>query len=462
MYADQDGALKEALQKMDGDPTSVEMFGKFYDEVKEMKARNEKSVRQATSTEHEAKWMRGPEGRNHSLRDCLAAFSPVESLGRFLDISSIHLQYNDLPGISNSEQRRLDYSSFLTSLVQLPYFAVPSHPTRTSPQYSTLLQDFIAYLKSFISRSKPLLDLSILEKTAQDDFSTAWEAHTYEPYIEEEDRTANGTSMDVDGAQPSSPSSAAGWLLPWQLDHLRASSATAVTTLYCACCNTTMAKDTVWRSHIGSKKHNKSLQAYETLVKDVSRYEELLKALLDAVSEPLEATKDDLEKKLARAPGEAGFMGRSEADMDDDDFDADDSDDEGSLKARRRMTKKNYPVGPDGAPIPFWLYRLQGHSQEFKCQICGNASYFGRRAFEKHFHSDPRHAYGLKCLGIDLTREFYEITDIEKALGLHKHLIEQKKQGKWDANTMEEFEDDDGTVLDKATHDLLAKQMGGY
>ena len=445
---------------MEGDPTGLEMFEKFYEEVKETKERNDRAERQSRGTEHEAKWMRGPQGRNAALTACLAAFTPVEALGRFLDISSIHSQFNALPGIVSSEKYQRDYSSFLSHLIQSPFLPVPARPTRASSDYSQLLQEFIAYLKSFVSRSKPLLDLSTLEQSTQSEFKSSWEARTYQTHHYEAESENNGSAMDVDGSQSAKSSSKSGWLLPWQLDHLRASAAATVTTLYCACCDMTMAKDTVWRSHIGSKKHVKSLQRYEEMVKEVSWSEEWLKALLNVVSEPLVATKDNLEKKLARAPGEAGFMGRSEADMDEDDFDDSDSDDETAFM-RRRRTKKNYPNGPDGNPIPPWLYRLQGLSHEFKCQICGNQSYFGRKAFASHF-VDARHSYGLKCLGIENSREYFEITEIDKALALHKHLQAQKKQGQWDANTMEEFEDEDGTILDKATHDLLAKQMGGY
>ena len=43
------------------------------------------------------------------------------------------------------------------------------------------------------------------------------------------------------------------------------------------------------------------------------------------------------------------------------------------------------PLGWDGKPIPYWLYKLHGLNMEFKCEICGNASYWGRRAFERHF-----------------------------------------------------------------------------
>ena len=42
-------------------------------------------------------------------------------------------------------------------------------------------------------------------------------------------------------------------------------------------------------------------------------------------------------------------------------------------------------MGWDGKPIPLWLYKLHGLGIEFKCEICGGASYWGRRAFERHF-----------------------------------------------------------------------------
>ena len=52
---------------------------------------------------------------------------------------------------------------------------------------------------------------------------------------------------------------------------------------------------------------------------------------------------------------------------------------------RPKYNPKNLPMGWDGKPIPYWLYKLHGLGIEFKCEICGGASYWGRRAFEKHF-----------------------------------------------------------------------------
>jgi hypothetical protein len=66
-------------------------------------------------------------------------------------------------------------------------------------------------------------------------------------------------------------------------------------------------------------------------------------------------------------------------------------------------------------PIPYWLYNLHGLGIEYKCEICGNYSYWGRRAFERHF-SEWRHSYGMKCLRIPNTVHFKDITSINDAL----------------------------------------------
>ena len=83
----------------------------------------------------------------------------------------------------------------------------------------------------------------------------------------------------------------------------------------------------------------------------------------------------------------------------EDDDDDDDDDDDGPL-----YNPLNLPLGWDGKPIPYWLYKLHGLGQEFKCEICGNATYFGRRAFDKHFQ-EWQHNYGMRCLGIPNVRK---------------------------------------------------------
>lgn len=59
--------------------------------------------------------------------------------------------------------------------------------------------------------------------------------------------------------------------------------------------------------------------------------------------------------------------------------------------------------------------------QEFKCEICGNHSYWGRRAFERHF-KEWQHQHGMRCLGIPNTKNFNEITSIEVYIYYHQRL----------------------------------------
>jgi hypothetical protein len=56
-------------------------------------------------------------------------------------------------------------------------------------------------------------------------------------------------------------------------------------------------------------------------------------------------------------------------------------------------------------------------AQEFRCEICGNASYWGRRAFERHF-KEWRHQNGMRALGIPNTKNFFEVTQMKDALEL--------------------------------------------
>ena len=55
--------------------------------------------------------------------------------------------------------------------------------------------------------------------------------------------------------------------------------------------------------------------------------------------------------------------------------------------------------------------------QEFKCEICGGESYWGRRAFERHF-KEWKHQNGMRALGIPNNKNFFEVTQIKDALEL--------------------------------------------
>lgn len=73
------------------------------------------------------------------------------------------------------------------------------------------------------------------------------------------------------------------------------------------------------------------------------------------------------------------------------------------------------PLGWDGKPIPYWLYKLHGLGVEYPCEICSDYIYMGRKNFERHFQ-ESRHAFGMRALGLPNTKHFHEITKIEDAI----------------------------------------------
>lgn len=65
-------------------------------------------------------------------------------------------------------------------------------------------------------------------------------------------------------------------------------------------------------------------------------------------------------------------------------------------------------------PSPHLCLQLHGLNFSYKCEICGNYSYQGRRDFDRHFR-EWRHSYAMRCLGIPNSRHFHDVTKIEDA-----------------------------------------------
>jgi len=166
----------------------------------------------------------------------------------------------------------------------------------------------------------------------------------------------------------------------------------------------------------------------------------------DAEIEQEEAKNEDDEDGNDDDGGEGGHKGGGGG-----------SDEEGEGEEGPLYNPLNLPLGWDGKPIPFWLFKLHGLGVEYKCEICGNASYFGRRAFDRHFQ-EWRHAYGMRCLGIPNTKHFHDICLIEDAASLYAKLKTTLKQEQFDAAAAEEYEDSEGHVLNRKTYEDLARQ----
>jgi splicing factor 3A subunit 3 len=153
------------------------------------------------------------------------------------------------------------------------------------------------------------------------------------------------------------------------------------------------------------------------------------------------------EKEMEIMEEEFGLLPSSETKKEDED-----EDDDGPM-----YNPLNLPIGWDGKPIPYWLYKLHGLGVEYKCEVCGNQSYWGRRAFDRHFQ-EWKHSYGMRCLGVPNTKHFHDITNIDDVLTLYHKIKDQLRQEQYISEFEEEFEDTQGNILNRRTYEDLARQ----
>jgi len=176
--------------------------------------------------------------------------------------------------------------------------------------------------------------------------------------------------------------------------------------------------------------------------------ESRIKSIADLLQDHIDETVRNIEKKHSRTAKEIL------AELEQEELPEPDSEEE---EEEVKMTIENYPIGWDGKPIPYWLYKLHGLGVEFKCEICGNQSYWGRKAFERHFQ-EWRHAHGMACLQIPNTKHFHEVTKINDALHLYKKIKKDNWEKSWKPEVEEEYEDMEGNVFNKKTYDDLVRQ----
>jgi len=200
---------------------------------------------------------------------------------------------------------------------------------------------------------------------------------------------------------------------------------------------------------------------------DIAKQEAIVSSLLDQLRPTLEGTRRRIERRTTQTENERDQELEEEingATMDDADQRVGEkggggngSDDEEDEEDAPIYNPKNVPLGWDGKPIPYWLFKLHGLNHFYPCEICGNESYRGRRNFEKHF-TESRHSYGMRCLSIPNTKHFHGVTKIADAQELWGRLRKELEGNQFDVDQEEEYEDSHGNVLNRAQYEDLARQ----
>lgn len=432
-------------------------------------------------------------------------FSAEEVMGKYLDLHSCHQSFLDLS--NDNDKEKASYSEFVT------YLASGLHNSKVfgekdklaqRKKYVRFLNKLHSYLVDFLQRVSPLLDLQkeVVLPSLQN-FETewgvkggveGWENKSAEKVLAHSN-DLNKTCHQNDSDHTSAPFIDLGEYQSVE-ELVNAVPAEKVKVelarLGMKCGGTPLERaKRLWctkhksidelpaKLFVSNKKKSKEnnnddnnadstvLPQQSTHLRrvDIARLEFIVGALLDQLRPTLDATARRAERRLTQTVNEkeremeeeingeyddggGGVTGK------DQDGNSDDSDDDDDAPI---YNPKGVPLGWDGKPIPYWLFKLHGLNHFYPCEICGNESYRGRHNFEKHF-AETKHSYGMKCLGIPNTNHFHGVTKIEDAQKLWQKLQESVNKDIFDASKEEEYEDSHGNVLSRSTYEDLARQ----
>ncbi|KAG8690427.1 hypothetical protein FRC11_011636 [Ceratobasidium sp. 423] len=375
-------------------------------------------------------------------------FSGEESFGRYVDLNTNHTEYNNL---KHASKHFMPYLQYLTILAEV------GAPDATG-QLGAELGEKTRFSKEYETRTRPLQPHAQQQVDAEAEFNKLWEQNQIQGW------DASGLAGGANGS-----ASAEG--------------------IWCSACQRHYAKQTVYDAHLTSKKHLKAAArtadqtpppaangnrsaapesgaAQSGSRKHIKTYRaalltHLLGPMLKTLHGTLLETKANVERRFSLTAHERELE-LEEPEVDIAPVTTGDVTEGAPAMEEEEEEERIYnplklPLGWDGKPIPYWLYKLHGLGVEYRCEICSDHVYMGRKNFDRHFQ-ESRHAFGMRALGLPNTKHFHEITRIEDALALAERLKQEGRQEIQQNETMEELEDEEGNVYNKKTYEDLKKQ----
>lgn len=433
-YDDKDGIRKREIDQIGG-PNE---FQEFYNRLRKLKDYHKKHSNEIASPMVmeflELKNLRENPDENEEMVE----FTDEEGYGKYLDLHECYEQFVNL-----KHATKIDYLTYLTSFDRLFEFPKDKKLNADYKKYLMSLQD---YLVGFLHRINPLMNFDAETERILEDLEEKWAVGTFPGWARDPTSAMkSGNVLDL------VPFDSAEELASLGLDRLK----TALQSLNLKCGGTLEQRAIRLYSTKGrdineldpsAYAKNKKTRDEGQKQKEVAQLEAFIYHYTELLSEQRTATRENVERRQARTADEVD-------DDDVDDVDDNDDDDDELIP----YNPKNLPLGWDGKPIPYWLYKLHGLNLYFNCEICGNFKYRGPKAFQRHF-AEWRHAHGMRCLGIPNTAHFANVTLIEDARALWEKIKAEKNKDKFQKETEEEFEDSHGNVVSRKVYNDLKRQ----
>nr|CDS29194.1 serine:threonine protein phosphatase 6 [Hymenolepis microstoma] len=471
LYEDKDGLRKLDIQGLSG-PNE---FNEFYTRLKTLKEfhnshPDEISVPMSVEFQRFKEMRENPE----EAAATIVEFTDEEGYGRFLDLHELYEMYINIKGFN-----KIDYLTYLHTYDKL-YEIIRERKTSSSA-YRHYLERLISYLEGYLARAKPMLDLTEVSNNALARFEREWSEGVFPGWSGVTGSASSTSALSHGGAHLDlTPFRQPEELASLGLDRLKS----ALLALGLKCGGTLEERaQRLWATKgkviedlppeffpsskaLGRNRTNRG--ANSVVAEDLDRIKEI--AMLEAcvyqfaeiLNEHRAATIENVQRRQART--------LAEREAEDEESDAENelttanvgnstnTDANGDAEEDDiPYNPKNLPLGWDGKPIPYWLYKLHGLNMYYSCEICGNQTYRGPKAFQRHF-SEWRHAHGMRCLGIPNTAHFAHVTKIEEALALWQRIRTTKEAERWRPDVEEEMEDHAGNVVSRKTYEDLKRQ----
>ncbi|CEP61245.1 SF3a splicing factor complex subunit PRP9 LALA0_S02e10000g [Lachancea lanzarotensis] len=346
--------------------------------------------------------------------DVMAIFAKDEQYGEVLDLTTFHQQW-----LGVVKRGDVTFLQFLTQMekFQTKEFLTNSGTNRNSGAYRDFVSLLCSYIDGLARRAYPILDW----KSVDTNVATEFRSYLETPVIDEQ-----------------------------------------TLVYYCIACDKHFKVQTVYLAHLSGKKHAGNLRKNELFLAQEHKLHKFCQFLAPELSH----TREFVERKLGFTSVEReAELERITANYEAPIYTVSEPEDhipEGTTSETPSNLDNapDLPLGPDGFPIPYWLYKLQGLDIEYRCEVCGNYVYKGRRQFEKHF-TEPRHTLGLRKLGVEPSATFQGLTTIADVQKLASSLqsratstMARSKATKMDV----EVEDQDGNVMTQQMYEELEKQ----
>lgn len=306
-------------------------------------------------------------------------FTGEESHGRCLDLHDLYHEF-----VNSKFGRQMEYFEYLQVVSE---FNVISRGLRMTKAYRQYIDNLFEYLKGFHEKTQPLTHLPKILAQCDAEFEEQWEAGEVEGWEEKGAGVTGYVDATIDLDAYNSPEEV---LQGVDMETIK----TALQSLGMKTGGTPLQRaERLFRTKgvaLESLDHKLFVKGAapvandeERAAKQMERAKELAHAearticLLDKLSEAVQNTIDNVEKKLTRTQAELI------ADQEEDEYvEEEDEDEEEPIYNPLKL-----PMGWDGKPIPYWLYKLHGLNQ------VGFAVSADRFARTDVFWDNTRHTY---------------------------------------------------------------------